>query len=202
MPGHARNRRRTQQERRESTRSALLDATVRCLGRDGYAATSISSIIKEAGVSRGALLHHFPSKNELIGAAIHQFYRQRLDRFKASFVDAEAGELSFQDRLQVLRDDFNTWYETALEIEVAMRTNPEVARIHAELSSLDNESMVREYEQLFPEFAGTGHAADLIGVSCYLMRGLSGDSRRAENDERFRLIVRMIQGYLEDVAGA
>ena len=92
-------RRRSQQERSESTQTALLQATVRCLGRDGYADTSISSIIAEAGVSRGALLHHYPTKNELIASAIVWFYRQRLNRFKEKLLGADTDRLSLEDRM-------------------------------------------------------------------------------------------------------
>ena len=63
--------RRTQAERREGTIAALLDATVRCLVTHGYAGTTTQRIQDEAGVSRGALLHHFASKSELLVAAIH-----------------------------------------------------------------------------------------------------------------------------------
>ena len=47
-------------------RRRLIDATVHCLMHDGYAATTVSSIVRRAGVSRGAHLHHFPTKNSLI----------------------------------------------------------------------------------------------------------------------------------------
>lgn len=197
MPRKAAARRRTQRERSESTQTALLEATVRCLGRDGYAATSISSIIEEAGVSRGALLHHYPSKNELIASAIDYFYRQRLNRFKSKLLGADTDSLSLEDRLQVLREDFATWYATAMEIEVAMRTNEEVAALHREMRAVDDERMSREYEQLFPEFAAAEHPRDLVGLACYLMRGLASESGNAVTHRRFRLVVTMLRAYLD-----
>ena len=193
-------RRRTQQERRESTQTTLLEATLQCLGRDGYAATSISSIIEEAGVSRGALLHHYPTKNELIAAAIMYFYRQRLERFKAQLLGADTDKLSLEDRLRVLQKDFNAWYHTALEIEVVMRTNAQIAELEECLSARDNEQMAREYELLFPEFAATKNPRDLVGTACFLMRGLASDSSDIGAERKFKIFVTMVQVYLDSSA--
>ncbi len=189
--------RRTQQERRESTRTALLDATVHCLGRDGYAQTSISAIVEQAGVSRGALLHHYPTKNELVANAIVHFYRQRLQRFEAQLLGADTDKLSLEDRLRVLKDDFETWYDTALEIEVAMRTNEEIAALEKEMSAADHEEMSRKYEQLFPEFASTGDARELVGIACYLMRGLATNAGNPDNERRFQMCVDMLRSRQE-----
>lgn len=69
-------------------RQKLIDAAVECLRRVGYAATTTQLVMEEAGVSRGAMLHHFPTKVDLIiavgeAAAQHQnrFVRRRLSEF-------------------------------------------------------------------------------------------------------------------------
>jgi AcrR family transcriptional regulator len=192
-------RRRTQEERRVATKTSLLEATLYCLGRDGFAATSISAITEQAGVSRGALLHHYPTKDELIAHAILHFYRQRLARFKKQLLGADTSRFSFEDRLRVLKDDFATWYHTALEIEVAMRTNDEIARIEESLSAPDHEEMSKEYEQLFPEFAATPIARELVGIACYLMRGLASTDDDGKADRQFDVCVEMMRTYLEAV---
>ena len=189
--------RRTQEERRAATRTALLDATIDCLGEFGYAGTSISTIIRKAGVSRGALLHHYPSKHELIAHAIVHFYRQRLARFKRKLLGSKTSQLSLEDRLEVLREDFETWYHTALEIEVAMRTNEEIANLERDLSAIDRDEMIREYEMLFPEFAATAERQELVGIACYLMRGLAGGDNPEKAARQFDICVRMIRAYLE-----
>lgn len=63
------SRRRTQAERSETTRKLVLDATIRILVRKGAAGLRTGEVVKEAGVSVGAQLHHFPTKRELILAA-------------------------------------------------------------------------------------------------------------------------------------
>lgn len=58
----------TQGERRESTRSAVLAAAQLLFAENGYAGTSIQDIIEAAGISRGALYHHFKSKEAIFAA--------------------------------------------------------------------------------------------------------------------------------------
>jgi AcrR family transcriptional regulator len=62
--------RRTQEQRRTATRAALLSAAIRCLDKHGYGATTTVAVAAEAGVSRGAMLHHFPSKADLMLAVV------------------------------------------------------------------------------------------------------------------------------------
>jgi AcrR family transcriptional regulator len=70
--------RRSQQERTASTRARVLDATVSSLVEDGYAATTISRIQDRAGVARGTLLHHFPTRAALLVAVVEDVAARRL----------------------------------------------------------------------------------------------------------------------------
>src|SRR5512144_1744818 len=74
---------RTQQQRREETRRALLDAAVQSLIEVGFARTTTLEVQRRAGVSRGALLHHFPSKAELLVAAVDHLAEMRAKEMKA-----------------------------------------------------------------------------------------------------------------------
>jgi AcrR family transcriptional regulator len=58
----------TQAERTEATRGRLIATARRLFADKGFAATSTEEILGEAGVSRGALYHHFPSKTDLFRA--------------------------------------------------------------------------------------------------------------------------------------
>jgi AcrR family transcriptional regulator len=68
--------RRTQAERRASTRAALVRATVECLVEFGYARTTTQEVQTRAGVSRGALTHQFTTKAELVVAAVEHLYEE------------------------------------------------------------------------------------------------------------------------------
>src|SRR6186713_75372 len=73
---------RTQQQRRDETRRALLDAAVESLIEVGFARTTTLEVQRRAEVSRGALLHHFPSKAELLVAAIAHLAEMRAIELK------------------------------------------------------------------------------------------------------------------------
>lgn len=69
--------RRTQEQRAAHTRGLILDATVASLIEDGYSATTTNAVQRRAGVSRGALMHHFASKQDLLLDAVAHLAVQR-----------------------------------------------------------------------------------------------------------------------------
>src|SRR3954471_22069693 len=69
--------RRSQAERSAATREALLDATLECLVEDGYAKTTTARVAERAGLSRGAHLHHFRTRDALLAAAADHLTRRR-----------------------------------------------------------------------------------------------------------------------------
>jgi AcrR family transcriptional regulator len=69
---------RPQQERSREVRKRILDAAVTVLVDEGYAQATTLRIQREAGVSRGRLLHHFPSRDTLLLAASHHLTTERM----------------------------------------------------------------------------------------------------------------------------
>src|SRR5919204_5762574 len=63
---------RTQAERSEATRAALMTAARRLFARRGYAAVGTEELVRAAGLTRGALYHHFGGKRELFEAVYRQ----------------------------------------------------------------------------------------------------------------------------------
>ena len=80
--------RRTQAERSATTQRLLLDATVACLVELGYGGTTTAAVAERAGVSRGAQLHHYGTRQRLMGAAVEHLAARRLE-----WVQDKAGRL-------------------------------------------------------------------------------------------------------------
>ncbi|MFC8231865.1 TetR/AcrR family transcriptional regulator [Streptomyces sp. NPDC057284] len=116
--------RRTQQQRREETRQRLLDATIDCLVEHGFAGTTTQRVQERAGVSRGALLHHFASKADLLAAATHHVAELRLTHIRA---ETSGGAQSREKGLALLRTAMSGPYFLAgLELWLAARTDADL----------------------------------------------------------------------------
>ena len=68
--------RRSHEERRETTRRQLLDAAIQCISRRGLAEASLDVIADTAKVTRGAVQHHFGTRNDLLLAVVDEFGRE------------------------------------------------------------------------------------------------------------------------------
>lgn len=117
--------RRSQAERREATRTALLDATITCLVDHGYVQTTTARVADVAGVSRGAQAHYFASKAELVAAAVGHLAHRRIAEYGARIAAVPEGP----DRAGAYLD--LVWeahagdvFAATLELWVAARTDP------------------------------------------------------------------------------
>jgi AcrR family transcriptional regulator len=82
--------RRTQAERTEATRTALIAAARPLFARRGYAGVGTEEIARAAGVTRGALYHHFDGKRELFAATYEQIEIELAERIAAGALEANA----------------------------------------------------------------------------------------------------------------
>ena len=69
---------------REATRAALVTEARRRFARQGYAAVGLAEIVAAAGVTKGALYHHFGSKAALFQAVVQQVQQEVADRVAAA----------------------------------------------------------------------------------------------------------------------
>jgi AcrR family transcriptional regulator len=84
-------------EQSEATRAALIAVARELFAERGYAAVGTEEIVRAAGVTRGALYHHFAGKKELFQAVYEEVERQLVERI------AESAMASASDPLQALR---------------------------------------------------------------------------------------------------
>jgi AcrR family transcriptional regulator len=82
--------RRTQSERSESTRAALIDAARVLFAERGYADVGTEEIVRAAGLTRGALYHHFSGKRDLFEAVYERLEAELAERIAAGALAANA----------------------------------------------------------------------------------------------------------------
>ena len=78
------------QDRSRATRQRLLEATIDCLAEMGWAAATVAVVAERAGVSRGAAQHHFPTREDLITAALEYMFDARMAQSKAEAAALQA----------------------------------------------------------------------------------------------------------------
>jgi AcrR family transcriptional regulator len=106
-------------------RLRLLEATVQCLAEYGWAGTSTTLISQRAGVSRGAQLHHFPTKNDLVVAAVEHLALVRREELAQAAAALPTGATRTRAVLEMLGDHFTSdVFVAALELWVAARSDP------------------------------------------------------------------------------
>ena len=120
----------TQAQRRDEMRRVLLDAAVESLVEHGFGGTTTLEVQRKAGVSRGALLHHFPSKAELLVATIGHLTEMRARELKLRSAGLPAGPARIDAVLDLLWECFaGPLFQVTLELRAAARTEPELRRV-------------------------------------------------------------------------
>jgi AcrR family transcriptional regulator len=176
-----------QEERTRVMRTRLLDATVELLVERGFAGTTTTLVSERAGVSRGAQLHHFPAKNDLVFAAVEHVTNARGAELAAAASRLPDGPSRTRAVLQMLADHFTApVFTAALELWVAARTDPDLL---AEVAPLE-QRVGRETHRLTVELLGADESRDgvreLVQATLDLVRGLglastiTDDTRRRE----------------------
>jgi len=160
---NARAGRRTQAERTAATRGALLEATVQCLVTQGFGGTTTTEVAHRAGVSPGALLHHFPAKADLLCAAVGHLFELRQAEFRKAMANLGPGADRRSAGLDLLWSMFSGPTFTAwLELWMAARSDPALAEA---VIRLDRE-FIAASEDVFRElFADEITAAPELGRS-------------------------------------
>jgi len=143
-----------QQRKSVQTRIAVLEAAVDCLEHHGYAGATTQLIADTAAISRGAMLHHYATKQELIAAVIDYTFYKRMESFLARIkglteterVRDHAGiELYWQSLL-------TREYAAYLQLAMASRTDPELRAIFLPKARRYDRVEREAVLQVFPEW--------------------------------------------------
>jgi AcrR family transcriptional regulator len=143
--------RRTQEQRSADTRTRLLDATIDCLVRYGYNGTTTPRVAEIAGVTRGAQVHHFGSKNDLVIAALQHLAAKRAAAAVGKVADLSTTEDPIGAALELLWDlHQGPMFIAAVELWVAGRTDPVLGREVAKFESIVSSNLMTAVGEFVP----------------------------------------------------
>lgn len=188
--------RRTQASRSAATRAQLLDATIECLSELGYARTTTTEIAERAGVSRGAQLHHFPNKAELVITAVDHLFTRRHQEFVAAIAALPADANRAEAAIDLLwkmcsGPTFFAW----LELAVAARTDPELRESVATLSRRFMDIVRTTFPQLFPPPSDPMPLYEIAPMFAFaLMDGLAVNQMHASDPESLGKVLDALKG--------
>lgn len=161
------------QARAEATRRRLLDATVEALVACGYAGTTTQEVCRRAEVSRGTLLHHFPTRHDLLLAALQHVLSERVASFVAD--RQQEGDLT---RAEFLQRMWAQWQGPALvawlELAVASRTDEVLRdRMRPTMQAFD-QLVLHAFAELRPFGELSPHAEPVVPFFVFaLLNGLA-----------------------------
>jgi AcrR family transcriptional regulator len=152
--------RRTQDERSAAMRARLLDATVECLDEYGYAGTTVTRIAERAGVTRGAQVHHYRTKADLVIAAVSYLAGQSAEVGASMIEQAVRADDAVGALLDLLWEMHQgPTFTAAVELWVAARTDPELREHVAGVEPLLMSSLRDAADS-----GGLGNVASIAGV--------------------------------------
>ena len=165
-----------QQTKSENTRTAILEAALVCFYDLGYGSTTTEKVAKRAGVSRGAMLHHFPSRLHLVREAVRHLNVKRLQLFEEQELKVNEGaehtrvNEGVDAYWQQLHSPLFTVFQ---ELRVAARTDDDLQ----EAMALDHQELDKSWAKvaasLFPDLAQSEDFNIANLLTMFLLEGMA-----------------------------
>ncbi|MFE1169626.1 TetR/AcrR family transcriptional regulator [Nocardiopsis sp. NPDC058789] len=195
--------REPRQERSRATRARLLGAAVECLAERGVAGATVGAVAHRAGVSRGAAQHHFPTREDLLLAALRHMVDVRGAELRRRAEAVPEGPGRTEAVVQMVVDAFNgTGFDAALQLWAGAASDP---ALRARVIPLE-EQVGREVHRAAVELLGADESVpgtrEAVQATLDLARGLGLASLLTDDGPRRRRVVRQWAAMLDHALGA
>ena len=193
-----------QAQKSAATRNLIVEAAIRCFVDLGYAQTTTTAIAEKAGLSRGAMLHHFPSKIDIVRAAVDYLHGTRLKAYRKAI---QRGLPLEGDRVRNAVDAFwshvrHPMYVAFFELSVAARTDRELTSILLPAQEAFEREWYRTARELFPEWGERQDQFDLaLDLSRYVMEGMAVSFLTHKETERDQRLLKYLESKLRELLG-
>jgi AcrR family transcriptional regulator len=160
----------TQAQRRASTQTKILDATVEALVALGYGGASTPEICRRAGVSQGALFRYWPSKGDLLADAAAHLLGRVTTAYEQAFTGRNVG---MREALEALWSTYRQPdLQAAMELYVAARTDPDLAAALARIEPAHRANLHRiAVSVLDPALVGLPGFASFVELALAAVQG-------------------------------
>ncbi len=193
-----------QAQKSAATRNLIIEAAIKCFVELGYARTTTTAIADKAGLSRGAMLHHFPSKVDIVRAAVEHLHAKRLKAFR------RAAQLTptASDRIRANLDAYwqhvrHPMFVAFFELVVAARTDPELGRILRPAQEAFEQEWHRTAREVFTEWNTDDETFDVaLDLTRYVLEGMAISFLVHKETERDRRVVDYLEGKLRELRSA
>ena len=191
-----------QADKSSKTRERTLKATVDCFYEIGYANTSTKKVADRAKISRGAMIHHFPSKQSLLTAAVDYIIDKRIESFvseiEKNLTDPQA---RLERGLDIYWKHLHSRYFIAYhELTVAARTDKELQPVMKKAARKFEDRWQEAILSVFPEWKDTGPLIQLaMDVTQFSFEGMALNKLTHDAQARQKLLVNYIKSRVRDI---
>lgn len=185
-----------------STRLQIVEATLRCFVKLGYFHTTTPAIAAEAGLSRGAMLHHFPSRMDVVRAAVQHLHAKRLVAFRAAVDGLPEGVSRAHAALRAHWEQLrHPLYGVFIELYVAARTDPELADVLGPADAAFVRELRATAMEVVPEWRVRGANFDLgYDLVICALQGLALNMLRSHETEPSEEFLRYLEQRVDELA--
>ena len=193
-----------QAQKSAMTRDRILEATIDCFVNLGYTNVTTAKVASTARVSRGAMLHHFPSKTELIQAAVEylhnrllQDYTDRVNRIPQTLKGKKRSRAGLDAYWKHLTGDLFVAYH---ELCIACRNDKELKSILKKSSAEFDKHVYETNSVLFSEWKDRGDRFQLaMDVTKFMMEGMAVGELVVNRKERIKVLLDYLGDRLEEI---
>lgn len=176
------------------TRTRILDEAMRLIAESGYGAATNAALADAAGITRGAMLYHFPTREALVEAVIAHIQTERSDQFRASAESLPTGgdvtEHAIETYWGLLR---RPAFIAFAELETAARTDPVVAALIAPAQAeFDRAQIGDHFLKMLHAGAGPRFQASR-DLARFMLEGLARANLTYDADERVERLLGVIK---------
>lgn len=187
-----------QAEKSAMTRTAILEAAIRCFVEQGYTNTTTAMIAAEAGVSRGAMMHHFPSRSEVIKAVVAFLHERRLAEYQNLMTNIDTpDERLTRDRIR--KSVAAAWAYVNLpsfyayqELLSAARTDAELGAVISEVEKDFEREFLKTVKAVFPHWKKIKALQGAHDLVQFVMSGMANSHRAGNRKKRAERIIDIV----------